>query len=166
MLYKEEQEQEEEQQEEQEEQEEQEQEAEIIVEEVVEAEIIVEEVVEAEENIVDNYTETIQDYCLICNRIVNLNESYLIEIENTHINTCEKCHKLSEIEIIGWFNNKCIKYEKSNEITIKYKKKNYIYVKYVNEDLTNAVNRFMKLIGLKNNDYNYNKLYNLIKTNV
>ena len=51
-------------------------------------------------------------------------------------------------------------------MTIKYKKKNYIFVKYVNEDLENAVNRFMNLIGLKNNDYNYNKLYNLIKTNV
>ena len=125
-----------------------------------------EEVVEVKEEMVDNYTETIQDYCLICNRIVNLNKSYLIVIENTHINTCEKCNKLSEIEIIDWFHKKCIKYEKSNEITIKYEKKNYIFIKYKNEDLLNAVNRFIKLIGLKDNEYNYNKLYNLIKTNI
>ena len=116
-----------------------------------------------------NEIETIKEYiedlkteiCLLCNKFVKLNELYLIEIEETHINACEKCHNLTEIEIIELFNNKCTKFIKEKTITIKYKQKNYIFVKYANEDLNCSINRFIKLIGInKNKNYYINLIKN------
>ena len=98
--------------------------------------------------------------CLLCNKFIKLNELYLIEIEKTHINTCEKCHNLSENEILDLFNKKCTKYIKEKSITIKYKEKNYIFVKYKDEDITSAINRIIKLIGINTNKNYY---INLIK---
>ena len=91
--------------------------------------------------------------------ITEVNQKW-IDIENTHINACEKCHNLSETEIIELFNKKCTKFIKEKTITIKYKQKNYILVKYANEDLNSSINKFIKLIGINKNQNYY---INLIK---
>lgn len=110
---------------------------------------------------INEYIEDLKtEICLLCNKFVKLNELYLIEIEKTHINVCEKCHNLKETEIIELFNKKCTKFIKEKTITIKYNQKNYIFVKYANEDLNSSIDKFIKLIGINKNKNHY---INLIK---
>ena len=128
-------------------------------------EIEEEEEEEDEEDKIETITEYIEDLkteiCLLCNNFVKLNELYLIEIGKTHINACEKCHNLTEIEIMEVFNKKCTIFIKEKIITIKYKQKNYILVKYVNEEINCCINRFIRLLGInKNKNYYINLIKN------
>ena len=112
--------------------------------------------------IIKKYIEDLKtEMCLLCNNFVKLNELYLIEIEQTHINACERCHNLTENEIMEVFKKKCTKLVEEKKITIKYKQKNYILVKYANEDANCCINRFIRLLGInKNKNYYINLIKN------
>jgi hypothetical protein len=100
--------------------------------------------------------------CLKCSKILRLNKLYSIEIDKIHINVCKKCSELSEIELNNWYTSTCVKNIKDIILTIKFKSKNYVFVKYENEDINNAINRFIRLIGI-NNEKTNKRINKLIK---
>lgn len=97
------------------------------------------------------YNNKPRDFCMICNKMCVRDEMKNIIINNLDILSCNKCDELDENELIKWFNSHQLKRTKEIEKTIKVRNKSFVLVKYENEDLDDAIDKFINMTGLDEN---------------